>query len=62
MSNPHEIQGCEAADCLECEGLSSLVLMFACEFIQNKFLGQTEDNMEPHASAEICELQPSAAI
>jgi len=36
--------------------------MFACEFIQNEFLGQTEDNMESHAGAEICEHQPSTAI
>jgi hypothetical protein len=39
-----------------------LALMFACEFAQNKFLGQAEDDVETHAGPEICEYQPSAAI
>ena len=39
-----------------------LVLMLACEFVQNKLLGQTDDNMEPHAGTEISEYQPSTAI
>jgi hypothetical protein len=38
------------------------VLVFACEFIQNKFLRQTKDNVETHASPEICEHEPSTAI
>ena len=38
------------------------VLMLACEFAQDKLLGQTEGNMEPHAGPEICEYKPRTAL
>ncbi len=41
---------------------SKLVLTSTCEFAQDKLLRQTEDNVETHASPEICEYQPSTAI
>src|SRR5690242_17712796 len=36
--------------------------MLVGEFVQNKLLGQTEDDMKPYASTEISEYQTSAAI
>jgi hypothetical protein len=39
-----------------------LVLMLACEFAQDKLLGQTEGDVEPHASPEICEYKPGTAL
>jgi hypothetical protein len=41
---------------------SKSVLTPTCEFVQDKLLRQTEDNVETHASSEICEYQPSTAI
>jgi hypothetical protein len=44
-----------------CEYLN-LVLMSACEFVQQKLLGQTEGDMETDIGPEVCEYKSRAAL
>src|SRR5882762_2635331 len=41
--------------------LNTLLVLMLCEFAQNKFLGQTADDMETHVNPKIFEYMPGSA-